>query len=197
MPAERRIAVSADDAARFACNALSIGGRVFLNAASPGLRAALAYLRIAVAGASGRMGHMLIEAVLAAPDLQLAGALDIAGSPALGQDAGAFAGRPTGVAITSSLHDGLANAQVLIDFTRPEGTLAHLAVCRELGVGLVMMLLLHGFITSNVPMGVPIEWNLMVVYGGFALFYAHPGLSLADVGPPPLAAAPRRTTRPT
>ena len=39
-------------------------------------------LRIAIAGASGRMGRMLIEGVLAAPDLQLAGALDIAGSPA-------------------------------------------------------------------------------------------------------------------
>ena len=95
-------------------------------------------LRIAVAGASGRMGHMLVEAVLAAPDLQLAGALDVAGSPALGHDAGAFAGRPTGVAITSDLHTGLAGAQVLIDFTRPEGTLAHLAVCRALGVKAVI-----------------------------------------------------------
>ena len=95
-------------------------------------------LRIAIAGASGRMGHMLIEAVLAAPDLQLAGALDIAGSPALGQDAGGFAGRHTGVPITSDLHAGLANAQVLIDFTRPAGTLAHLAACRALGVKAVI-----------------------------------------------------------
>ena len=90
-------------------------------------------LRIAIAGASGRMGRMLIETVLAAPDCALAGALDIPGSPALGQDAGAFAGKTTGVAITSDLKTGLAPAQVLIDFTRPEGTLAHLAVCRALG----------------------------------------------------------------
>jgi 4-hydroxy-tetrahydrodipicolinate reductase len=95
-------------------------------------------LRIAVAGASGRMGRMLIEAVLAAPDLQLAGALDIAGSAALGQDAGAFAGRHTGVPITSDLPTGLARAQVLIDFTRPDGTLAHLALCRALGVKAVV-----------------------------------------------------------
>jgi len=95
-------------------------------------------LRIAIAGASGRMGQMLIEAVLAAPDLQLAGALDIAGSPTLGQDAGAFAGRTTGVAITSNLEAGLAGARVLIDFTRPEGTLAHLAACRALGVKAVI-----------------------------------------------------------
>jgi 4-hydroxy-tetrahydrodipicolinate reductase len=95
-------------------------------------------LRVAVAGASGRMGRMLVEAVLAAPDCVLAGALDITGSPALGQDAGAFAGQDTGVTITSDLRAGLAEAQVLIDFTRPEGTLAHLAVCRSLGVKAVI-----------------------------------------------------------
>ncbi|HWM87866.1 MAG TPA: DUF3556 domain-containing protein, partial [Kofleriaceae bacterium] len=54
-------------------------------------------------------------------------------------------------------------------------------------IGLVLMLLLHGFITSNVPMGVPIEWNIMVVYGGFALFWAHPGVSPLDLGSAPLA----------
>ncbi|MDM0044818.1 4-hydroxy-tetrahydrodipicolinate reductase [Variovorax dokdonensis] len=94
--------------------------------------------RIAVAGASGRMGRMLIEAVLAADDCRLAGALDIAGSPALGQDAGAPLGATTGVPIVSDLREGLANSQVLIDFTRPEGTLAHLKVCRELGVQAVI-----------------------------------------------------------
>ena len=73
-------------------------------------------LRIAVAGSSGRMGQMLIEAVNAAPDCALAGTLDI------GVD----------------LRAGLARAQVLIDFTRPEGTLAHLAVCRELGIKAVI-----------------------------------------------------------
>jgi 4-hydroxy-tetrahydrodipicolinate reductase len=99
---------------------------------------AAAPLRIAIAGASGRMGRMLIEAVLQADDCQLAGALDLPGSPALGQDASAFLGRPSGVPIVSDLREGLAQAQVLIDFTRPEGTLAHLQVCRELGVKLVV-----------------------------------------------------------
>jgi hypothetical protein len=56
-----------------------------------------------------------------------------------------------------------------------------------LTVGIVLMLLLHGFITSNVPMGVPLEWNVMVVYGGFALFWAHPDVGLADLGSLPLA----------
>ena len=95
-------------------------------------------LRIAVAGASGRMGHMLIEAVRASSDLQLCGALDIPASPAIGQDASAFLGANSGVSLTSDLHTGLSDAQVLIDFTRPEGTMAHLAACRELGVKAVI-----------------------------------------------------------
>jgi len=95
-------------------------------------------LRIAVAGASGRMGRMLIEAVSGASDCLLVGALDIAGSPALGQDAAGFLGRTAGIAITDDVRAGLERAQVLIDFTRPEGTLAHLAVCRELGVKAVI-----------------------------------------------------------
>jgi 4-hydroxy-tetrahydrodipicolinate reductase len=93
---------------------------------------------IAVAGACGRMGHMLIEAVNAADDCQLAGALDIAASPAIGVDAMAFLGQISGVAITADLAVGLKTAHTLIDFTRPEGTLAHLQVCRELHVNMVI-----------------------------------------------------------
>ena len=84
------------------------------------------------------MGRMLIEAVLATGDLQLHGALDVAGSPALGQDAGALLGRMTGVSIRADLDGALAGADVLIDFTRPEGTLAHLAACARLGVNAVV-----------------------------------------------------------
>ena len=94
--------------------------------------------RVCIAGAGGRMGRMLIEAVLASPDLELGGALDLPGSPAVGQDAGAFAGKTTGVTVSADARAGLAGCQVLIDFTRPEGTLAHLALCRELGVRAVV-----------------------------------------------------------
>jgi hypothetical protein len=77
--------------------------------------------------------------------------------------------------------------------------MSHLGTALELGVplvlvwatsgtplivGLVMMCVLHTFITSNVPMGVPIEWNVMVVYGGFALFWQHPSVSVLDLGAP-------------
>ncbi len=95
-------------------------------------------IRVAIAGASGRMGRMLIEAVRASGDCVLAGALDIASSPAIGSDATAFLGVASGVPITADVRAGLANADVLIDFTRPEGTLEHLAACAQLGVKAVI-----------------------------------------------------------
>ncbi len=93
--------------------------------------------RIAITGASGRMGRMLIEAVTQSADLQLAAALDQAGSPMIGQDACAFLGKPSGVLITDQL-DALAGVDCLIDFTRPEGTLAHLRACVRHGVNVVI-----------------------------------------------------------
>jgi 4-hydroxy-tetrahydrodipicolinate reductase len=93
--------------------------------------------RVCIAGASGRMGRMLIEAVQAAEDCTLSGALDIPGSPALGQDAAAFLGQPSGVSISSDLA-ALADSHCLIDFTRPEGTMAHLRACVQHGVKLVI-----------------------------------------------------------
>src|SRR5450830_880927 len=95
-------------------------------------------LKIAVAGASGRMGRMLIESVQAADDLVLGGALDRADSASIGSDAGAFLGTPAGVALAAELAAGLDGVDVLIDFTRPEATLAHLAYCAEHGVKLVI-----------------------------------------------------------
>ena len=93
---------------------------------------------IAIAGASGRMGRMLVEAVRTAPDCRLSGALDRPDSQAVGEDATAFLGHASGVCITPDLSVGLAQADVLIDFTRPEGTLAHLQACRERGVRMVI-----------------------------------------------------------
>jgi len=95
-------------------------------------------MKIAIAGASGRMGRMLVEQVLAADDATLAGALDVAQAPAIGVDAGLFAGRTTGIKIESDLATGLAGAEYLIDFTRPEGTLKHLAYCAEHGIKVII-----------------------------------------------------------
>ncbi len=94
--------------------------------------------RVCIAGASGRMGHMLIETVRASVDCELAGALDMAASPAIGLDAAAFSGHPSGILVTADLQQGLAGCDVLIDFSRPQGTLAHLAVCHALGIAAVI-----------------------------------------------------------
>lgn len=95
-------------------------------------------LKIAVAGASGRMGKMLIEAVLAAPDAQLVGALDVPGSAMVGSDAALFLGKNSGVKIQTELADALADADYLIDFTRPEGTLQHAAYCAAHGIKMII-----------------------------------------------------------
>ncbi|MEI6733944.1 MAG: 4-hydroxy-tetrahydrodipicolinate reductase [Comamonadaceae bacterium] len=93
---------------------------------------------IAVAGASGRMGQMLIEAVRADRHCRLVGALDMAASAAIGVDASAFLGQNCGVLITADLSAGLQQADTLIDFTRPEGTLAHVRECRQRGINMVI-----------------------------------------------------------
>ena len=95
-------------------------------------------MKIAIAGASGRMGRMLVEAINAADDAQLVGALDVPGAVSLGRDAGEMLGVNTGVLITSDLDAALANAEFLIDFTRPEGTLKHLAACTARGVKMII-----------------------------------------------------------
>jgi 4-hydroxy-tetrahydrodipicolinate reductase len=95
-------------------------------------------LNIAIAGSSGRMGRALLEAVARAPDMRLAAALERAGSPYLKKDAGELIGAPCGVDITEDVASALSAADVLIDFTRPEGTLAHLAVCRAQHVKMVI-----------------------------------------------------------
>ncbi|MGE5337168.1 MAG: 4-hydroxy-tetrahydrodipicolinate reductase [Gemmatimonadota bacterium] len=94
-------------------------------------------IRLAIAGASGRMGRMLIEAALGADDLSIAAALDRPGSPDLGRDCGEFLGRTTGARVTDDLA-ALHGADVLIDFTRPEGTLQHMRACADAGVRMVI-----------------------------------------------------------
>ncbi|RZT08090.1 dihydrodipicolinate reductase [Duganella sp. CF402] len=93
-------------------------------------------MNIAIAGAGGRMGRILIEAVQNADDARLSGALDRAGSEQA--DAAAFLGKPAGVPVESEFSKGLAGAEYLIDFTRPEATLDHLKYCAEHGIKLVI-----------------------------------------------------------
>ena len=84
------------------------------------------------------MGRALLEAVAAAPDMDLTAALDRPGSPVLGRDAGELLGVPLGVPISDDPAAALREADVFIDFTRPEATLLHLAACRSSGVAMVI-----------------------------------------------------------
>ena len=95
-------------------------------------------LKIAIVGAGGRMGRMLIESTLNDGQATLASAIDQPGTPAIGKDAGELIGMPCGVPITTDVEAGIARADCLIDFTRPEGTLAHLALCRRHKVAIVI-----------------------------------------------------------
>lgn len=95
--------------------------------------------RIAVAGASGRMGRTLIEACREHPGLHLGAAVERPGSPALGRDAGEVAGiGPTGVIVGADLAAALNDFDILIDFTLPEVSLAHAAICHAAGRRMVI-----------------------------------------------------------
>lgn len=95
-------------------------------------------IKVVIAGVSGRMGHALLEATAAAPDMVLHAALDRPDAPGLGRDAGEAIGASFGVPVSHDVAAALAGADVLIDFTRPEATLGHLEACRARGVGVVI-----------------------------------------------------------
>lgn len=89
-------------------------------------------IRVAIAGAGGRMGRQLIQAVQGMEGAVLGAALERAGSSLVGADAGELAGvGALGVTVNDSLDAVRDDFDVFIDFTRPEGTLAHLAFCRQ------------------------------------------------------------------
>ena len=94
-------------------------------------------IKVVIAGCSGRMGRVLLDCVAQADDLALHAALDHASSPHLGKDASEFGGT-RGVAVTADAATALQGADVLIDFTRPEGTLHHLEICQQYGVNIVI-----------------------------------------------------------
>ena len=84
------------------------------------------------------MGRALLEGVLGSADLKLGAALEMPGNASIGKDAGELVAAQGGVKISADVDKSLAGCGVLIDFTRPEGTLMHLAACRKLGVNMVI-----------------------------------------------------------
>ncbi|HKY01846.1 MAG TPA: 4-hydroxy-tetrahydrodipicolinate reductase [Burkholderiales bacterium] len=95
-------------------------------------------MKLIIAGAAGRMGKSLIEATLSSRDMSLGAALEMPGNSALGRDAGEGLGSSTGISITSDIHAAVSAGDCLIDFTRPDGTLAHLAQCVALAKAAVI-----------------------------------------------------------
>ncbi|MGI9211163.1 MAG: 4-hydroxy-tetrahydrodipicolinate reductase [Methylococcaceae bacterium] len=96
-------------------------------------------IRIGILGADGRMGHALLNACLDSAGATLAVAIERTGSPALGRDAGELIGRaPLGIRVTDRLADVINELDVVIDFTRPEPTLSHLALCQQHQVRMVI-----------------------------------------------------------
>lgn len=96
--------------------------------------------RVAISGASGHMGRILIEKVYRASGVQLSAALCRAGNVNIGLDAGAFLGLETGIKVTDNLQVALSRVgcDCLIDFTHPQATLRHLAVCVRNKVNMVI-----------------------------------------------------------
>src|SRR4051794_11611499 len=90
--------------------------------------------KIVIAGVTGRMGNALLEGIFADAELQLHAALDRVDSLQIGRDAGEQFGKNTGVKITGDIEAALKNADVLIDFTRPEATLQYLEACKRVQV---------------------------------------------------------------
>ena len=96
-------------------------------------------IRIGIVGAAGRMGQTLIRACLNTQGVLLTVAIERKDSPAIGRDAGEVSGLlALDIPITDSLAAAIANIDVLIDFTRPESTLEHVAICRQHGKRIVI-----------------------------------------------------------
>ena len=99
----------------------------------------MSHIRIAVAGAGGRMGRTLVQAVTEAEGLVLGAATERLGSSLIGADAGELAGvGRNGVAVSADLSAATDSFDVLIDFTAPSATMEHLALCRQAGKRMVI-----------------------------------------------------------
>ncbi|WP_086934556.1 4-hydroxy-tetrahydrodipicolinate reductase [Agarilytica rhodophyticola] len=89
-------------------------------------------VKIAITGASGRMGKSLIEAVQMSDEVTLGAAIVKPGSSLVGADAGELAGiGKTGIKLVDNLADVLNDFDVLIDFTSPQVTLNNIDICKR------------------------------------------------------------------
>ncbi|MCG6887055.1 MAG: 4-hydroxy-tetrahydrodipicolinate reductase [Proteobacteria bacterium] len=96
-------------------------------------------IKVGITGASGRMGRALIEAVNTADNLSVSAAVERPDSAVIGVDAGEMAGiGQLGVTVVDNLSATINEVDVLIDFTRPEVTLANLGICHQAGKRIII-----------------------------------------------------------
>ena len=94
---------------------------------------------VIINGACGRMGRLIIQSVAQQTDMELVGAIEYPQHPQIGTDAGVAAGiEELGIAITSELGDIIDNADVVIEFSKPEATLQHLRQVADAGKAMVI-----------------------------------------------------------
>lgn len=96
-------------------------------------------VRVAIAGAGGRMGRELALAALGDAEIEIAGAIEAPGSPVIGEDIGRLCGcGNASVIVTADADRALSGVDVLIEFTIPQATVAHVALATQLDKGVVL-----------------------------------------------------------
>lgn len=119
-------------------------------------------IRIAVVGATGRMGQCLIEAAATAANTELTVAVSRPESQSVGRDAGEVAGiGRVGVQVSDSLGEVLDRFDVLIDFTRPEASLQYLEICRQ--AGRKMVIGTTGYSSEQRALIAEAAWDMAIV----------------------------------
>lgn len=99
----------------------------------------MSVIKIAVAGAAGRMGRAILKIAAQSKECRIAGGLEQASSPSMGEDLGSLiGGAPLNVKVTATISDALSNADVLIDFTHFSATEGHLKAVLQKKIGYVV-----------------------------------------------------------
>ncbi len=120
---------------------------------------------IAVTGASGRMGQMLIRQIGASDRCRLVGAIERAGHAWIGQDVGvAMGGAPVGITVTDDAKEAITDAQAIIDFTAPEATLEFAALAAQARV--VHVIGTTGMNDSQIAALAPASRHAVIVRAG-------------------------------
>ena len=96
-------------------------------------------IKAVVAGAAGRMGKRIIHMIAGNPDASLSGAFEVSGHPSVGVDAGQVAGvGDLNVVVKGTMEEAVEGSDVLIDFTTPEATMAHIKSAASRGMAAVV-----------------------------------------------------------